>query len=317
MATDWRMGALLLLLVAAPAKSDPALDAVIQALPEGARETARIEDPPSAHGIAIGPAGPMAPPPERRQTGTRLRIAWAWPAGHADRIEATLADALAASGLRPVYTCTTDRCGGFDFRLALPVLPLPDMAVDLRDFRYMAAVRDDPPALAALLVSAGSAVTHAQLTLVKPAREAEPSPVPSPVPAPATAETAASNDFAERLDQTGRAVLEGLDFPPGGTALAEDSTGVLADLAAWLMADPARRVALVGHTDWSGTTETNLALSRARAAAVAAALEAMGANPAQATVAGVGPFAPRAANSDPDGLAANRRVEAVLLPPAR
>lgn len=299
-----------LLLGAGPALADPVLRALEAALPPEARETARVSDPARPYGLATGPAGPMAPPPAQHMTGPRLRIAWSWPAGNADDVETGLRDALGTAGFTPLYTCRTETCGGFDFRLALPVLPLPDMAVDLGDFRYLAAARDDPPAQVALLISAGPATTHAQLTLVAP-DEARP---PKQFTAP---DTATAGTLAAHLDRTGRAVLEGLEFPPGGTALAQDATGLLSPLVAWLAADPARRVALVGHTDWTGTPEANLVLSRARAAAVAAALAALGSDPVQLTVAGVGPFAPRAANTDPDGLAANRRVEIIRLPSAR
>ncbi len=307
-----------LLLCTGPALADPAVTALERALPTGAQETARVADPPRAHGIAIGPAGPMAPPPERQQTGPRLRIAWSWPAGDADRAETALADALAAAGFALIYACRTETCGGFDFRLALPVLPLPDMAVDLGDFRYMASARDDPPALAALLLSAGAATTHAQLTLVAVAPTPTAAPqAPDPTTTPTSPQaTETAPDLARLLDTTGHAVLEGLDFPPGGTALAQTGTGPLSALAAWLSADPARRVALVGHTDWTGPPEANITLSRARAAAVAATLAEMGATPSQITVTGVGPFAPRAPNTDRDGRAANRRVDAVRLPDA-
>lgn len=304
-----------LLFGVAPALAESAIEAIERALPPGARETVRVTDPPGPHGIAIGPAGPMAPPPDRTQRGIRLRIAWSWPAGDVDSRETGFADALKAVGFAPVFACATEACGGFDFRLALPVLPLPDMVVDLGDFRYRALARDDPPALAALLVSRGPTTTHAQLTLVTPA--AVPQAVPEPPEAPATPKPAVTDDLATRLAATGRAVLEGVAFATGGTALAQDDTGTLAALVTYLGADPARRVALVGHTDWTGSPDTNLALSRARAEAVAAALEEMGANPVQITVAGVGPFAPRASNTDPAGLAANRRVEVVLLPSAR
>lgn len=321
MRADRRAVLAALVLGTGPALADPALPALEAALPAGAQETVRVTDPPGPHAIAIGPAGPMAPPPERVQNGTRLRIAWAWPAGNADTIESGLTDALDTSGFTPLYTCRTQTCGGFDFRLALPVLPLPDMAVDLGDFRYMAAAREDPPALAALLLSAGPATTHAQFTLVTTVPEASEAPQPSiaspPQDQPTEQNQPAEGGLATRLETVGRAVLEGLDFAPGGTALTQGDAGRLSALVAWLAADPARRVALVGHTDWTGSPDANMALSRARAAAVAAALEDMGATPAQITVAGVGPFAPRSANSDPDGLSANRRVEVVRLPDAR
>jgi len=325
MRIDLRCGAIALLLwSAAPAAGGEALLAGMSArLPMGARETARVTDPPADHGIAIGPAGPMAPPPKRAQRGMRLRVAWRGPAGAADAVEDALAAALGAAGFTPVYRCRTAGCGGFDFRKALPVLPLPDMVVGLGDFRYLAAARADPPGLAALLVSGGAAASHAQVTLVLPAETAvaadRAGPAPATeVPAPARPDPVGdAPDIGARLESAGRAVLDGVAFAPGSTALDRPAPPALAALADWLAADPARRVALVGHTDWTGTTAANLALSRARAAAVAAALAALGTDPAQLDVAGVGPYAPRSTNADAEGRARNRRVEAVRLPPVR
>jgi OOP family OmpA-OmpF porin len=315
MQAELRIATAALLIGASPSPADPALTALEGALPAEARETLRVTDPPRAYAIAIGPAGPMAPPPVRQRDGTRLRIAWNWPRGDTDAAQARLADALAGAGFETLFDCRTDACGGFDFRLALPVLPLPDMVVDLGDFRYIAAARDTPPALASVLISPGPARTHAQVTLVT---HAQPRPHdPSPAEAPASAIPAAAPDLVAQLETAGRAVLEGLDFPPGSTALAAEGSAALSALATWLGAEPSRRVALVGHTDWTGTPAANLALSRARADAVADALAAMGSDPAQITTAGVGPFAPRAANAAPEGLAANRRVEVVRLPDAR
>jgi len=289
----------LLVLGAGPVLGEGVLPALVAALPEGAVETARSDDPLGPHGIAIGPSGPMAPPPEQVQPGTRLRVAWTWPAGAADAVEDRLDAALRAAGFAPLYRCRTDGCGGFDFRRALPVLPLPDMAVDLGDFRYLAAARDDPPALAALLVSGGPTATHAQVTLVLPPdpttgratdeTRSEPQPLPPPPPAVAPfapAGAVSAPDLGTRLDMAGRAVLDGVAFAPGSTALEPRDRPALAALADWLGADPARRVALVGHTDWTGPTDTNIALSRARAAAVAAALAELRADPAEIGVAG-------------------------------
>lgn len=306
------------LLLAAVARAADPVAALVAVLPPEARETGRSLEPAGSFALPIGPAGPATPPPMRQQDGARHRIAWTWAGNDADHTTAAMTGALIDAGFETLYTCRTDACGGFDFRLALPVLPLPDMAVNLADFRYAIGTRATPPALAALLVSATQDRTQVQLTLVLPAPATPPddAPVaaqPRPEDAPQRPD---GGDLVTRLEIDGRAVLTGLAFAPGGTTLETDGTDALSELAAWLAADPARRVALVGHTDWTGTPDANLAVSRARAAAVGAALEALGTNPARITVAGAGPFAPRASNATAAGRAANRRVEAVRLPPA-
>jgi OOP family OmpA-OmpF porin len=85
-------------------------------------------------------------------------------------------------------------------------------------------------------------------------------------------------------------------------------------LAAWLAESAERRIVLVGHTDAEGALDSNIELSRARAAAVRNALVTeFGADPARIEAAGVGYLAPRAANSLAEGREANRRVEVVLI----
>jgi OOP family OmpA-OmpF porin len=124
-----------------------------------------------------------------------------------------------------------------------------------------------------------------------------------------------------RLEADGRVVLDGLAFASGSadltaSDLAPSGAAALDALAAWLAQDPARRVAVVGHTDATGSLDANLALSRRRAQAVAARLEAApGVSPAQVVASGAGFLAPRATNLTPEGREANRRVEAVALPP--
>jgi len=58
---------------------------------------------------------------------------------------------LDEAGYDVAFTCDTEDCGGFDFRFSRDVMPPPAMQVDLGDFRYLAAIKDDTAI--ALLVS--------------------------------------------------------------------------------------------------------------------------------------------------------------------
>lgn len=66
---------------------------------------------------------------------------------------------------------------------------------------------------------------------------------------------------------------------------------------------------LQGHTDASGDRAANVALSEARAAAVAAYMEAAGFDGTRLQPVGFGPDQPVADNDTPEGRAANRRIE--------
>ena len=64
-----------------------------------------------------------------------------------------------------------------------------------------------------------------------------------------------------------------------------------------------------GHTDDSGDRTANVALSEARAQAVANYMAAMGFDTARLIVQGYGPDQPKLDNATPEGRAANRRIE--------
>lgn len=115
------------------------------------------------------------------------------------------------------------------------------------------------------------------------------------------------------LDTEGRIAVENIHFDFGSAALLPDSDAALAEIARLLTDRPGLSVYVVGHTDSIGTFEANLDLSRARAAAVVAALESrFGIAGGRAVPAGVGPLAPLAPNTTEDGRRLNRRVEIVL-----
>jgi outer membrane protein OmpA-like peptidoglycan-associated protein len=69
------------------------------------------------------------------------------------------------------------------------------------------------------------------------------------------------------------------------------------------------RVRIEGHTDSTGDTALNQALSERRAHAVRTVLVSRGVRESQITVVGLGETKPVAENSSPDGRAKNRRVE--------
>lgn len=333
-------------------------------VPQGASVSADRSDPAQLFDVAVGTATATAPPPVLGLAGPRRQIAYQAAPGPAAALKLMddLREQLVAADFRTVFSCADIGCGGFDFRRARPVLPMPAMYVDLSSFSYLAARKDGPGgraaapvALASILVSQSATTAFAQLTLITDppagptagatAPVAVPGagtasagstsrPLPRPLPgatavapavppaAPAATTAAASptvtdwtaDAVAAAFAATGRLVLEGTDFATGSTTILGDPTPRVRALADWLTADPKRRVAVVGHSDWTGSVEANLKVSRARAAAVAQQLASLGVPAARIRVDGVGPLAPLAPNGDPAGLQANRRVEVVQLP---
>lgn len=238
-----------------------------------------------------------------------------------------LREQLKLDGWRLRFECETDACGGFDFRYGIEVQPEPDMHVDLGDFRYLAAERgaDAGREYLSLLVSRSAVSGFVQLTQIGAAPPPEPTdpaaasrmPLPGadtlqPADHPAVPPVVPTN-LGARLETGGAVALDDLVFASGTVALAEGEYASLVELADYLRANPERSVALVGHTDASGSLEANIALSRRRANAVRERLITRHGLPgAQITADGVGYLAPRASNLTDAGRTRNRRVEVML-----
>jgi outer membrane protein OmpA-like peptidoglycan-associated protein len=113
------------------------------------------------------------------------------------------------------------------------------------------------------------------------------------------------------LDETEKAALDDNLFDFGTAKLSPDSAPTLDEMPKVLSGDPDVAVYIVGHTDNAGTFDANLALSRARAEVVVAALTARGIARARTVPAGVADLSPVASNATAAGRQMNRRVEMV------
>lgn len=231
---------------------------------------------------------------------------------------------LGRQGFTPIFSCATDACGGFDFRYAAPILPEPQMHVDLGDFRYQALVKGtgQSAVYAALVVSRSGATAFVQLLTLAQGEGAAASttttatateaPSAAPSAAPTAAPAAAPTDIGQALDRDGHVALDGLAFASGSATLGPGPYGSLAALVAWMAANPTGRLAIVGHSDTSGNAAANRTLSLARAQAVRDRLITLGIAPGRLTADGIGDLAPLTTNATEEGRQKNRRVEAVV-----
>ena len=219
--------------------------------------------------------------------------------------------ALLEAGYEEVFTCADTACGGFDFRFQLDLLPAPDMFVDLGNYRYLLMEKPGAsPTTVSVLASNSARQGHLHVTEVSDAEFSD-------LPLPETTVSDQPDDaegLIESLLKTGHAVLSDLEFTSGSSELGPGPYASLETLASWLGDTPGARIVLVGHTDSVGSLEANTTLSRRRALSVLNRLvETLGANVNQIAADGAGALSPIASNLDPDGRAANRRVEVVIL----
>ena len=227
---------------------------------------------------------------------------------------APLREQLVAEGYQVVFECEDTGCGGFDFRFETEVVPAPDMYVDIRNYRFVSAVRGADEAVS-LLVSRSRSAGYVQIVYVNRPRDPVEAETPAAAePTPETAPDPAADDLIAALTTRGHAVLTDLVFETGADALDTGQYESLEVLAAYLKKTPKLVIAVVGHTDSIGALEGNIDLSRRRAQSVRARLiDSYDIDPARVQAEGMGYLAPVASNLTSEGREANRRVEVILL----
>jgi len=107
---------------------------------------------------------------------------------------------------------------------------------------------------------------------------------------------------------------ESITFDVDSAVVHSDYVDEIAFVARSLRDNPRSTVRVIGHTDNTGSTAHNQALSERRAASVAAILTGNGVEAGRVQTAGVGYSQPVASNDTPGGRAQNRRVEIVITP---
>jgi outer membrane protein OmpA-like peptidoglycan-associated protein len=102
--------------------------------------------------------------------------------------------------------------------------------------------------------------------------------------------------------------LDRVTFDSGSAVLSSDARDQIDNIAIILRAYPRASATIDGYTDNNGSEHANLALSKARADAVAGRLTAKGVQPDRVHAEGFGSQKPAADNATDAGQAANRRV---------
>lgn len=121
-----------------------------------------------------------------------------------------------------------------------------------------------------------------------------------------------ASEIEKSITANGKVAIYGIHFDTGKSDIKPESKPSLEQIAAYLKASPKAKLHVVGHTDSVGSFESNLALSRQRATAVAVMLtKDYGIAAARLTGNGVASLAPVATNTADEGRAKNRRVELV------
>jgi len=117
---------------------------------------------------------------------------------------------------------------------------------------------------------------------------------------------------AKKTDRGMILTLGDVLFDTGKATLKPGAYATLDRLAQVLNQSPDRKLMIEGHTDSTGSEETNMALSQQRALSVQAALMERGVSASQLAAVGKGEGTPVASNDNAAGRQQNRRVELVF-----
>ena len=115
--------------------------------------------------------------------------------------------------------------------------------------------------------------------------------------------------IVQRLLEKEPVVLEGVEFDVNKDSLRPESHRILDEVADSLKDWPDLRVEVQGHTDSTGSSAHNQALSNRRAASVKAYLVSRGISASRLEAKGFGEDRPIASNETTEGKQKNRRVE--------
>jgi len=131
-------------------------------------------------------------------------------------------------------------------------------------------------------------------------------PLPEPK-APVVQQITVTDEDRRVVDEA----IQNLEFDLGKASIRPTSHASLNKVAA-LLIEKNFSLKLAGHTDNTGSMQTNMRLSKERAEAVKAYLVSKGANPSRIEATGYGPTQPSASNNTAAGRQHNRRVEFTL-----
>lgn len=132
---------------------------------------------------------------------------------------------------------------------------------------------------------------------------------PSPPAAPPAAPAESAAEPVSIAPPAPRSMTLHLQFASGEASIRPESASDLQAAAGFIQAHPDSRILIEGHTDSVGSVQSNLALSKARAAEVRRVLvEDYNLDAGRIETVGFGESQPIADNATPDGRQLNRRV---------
>ncbi len=232
----------------------------------------------------------------RKLEGRVTRINYRNPAGRSTlEIYNNFEEGLRRSAVRILFACEGNACGT-PIRWT-PVNGIRAMGGQIQN-RYLAATLTKAGVETFVSIFIGGQATQLDVVELKPMEGG--------------LVTVNADALAAGIDAEGHIAVYAILFDTGKSMLKPESKAAMAEIAKLLKNRIDLKLFVVGHTDSTGGFESNMRLSRDRAAAVTQSLVSEhGIAATRLTAQGVGPLAPVANNGTEEGRAKNRRVELV------
>jgi len=202
-------------------------------LPSNARLLGDRISPLGSYALPVGVFGDGKVPVQRLE-GKIERQSWRLDGASQTTLQvlAPLRGQLLAAGYDIVFECRDFDCGGFDFRFGTEVIPAPDMHVNIRDYRFLSAMRGDDESLGLLVSRAGNS-TYIQVIHTAAAGQNRPITAPKARP-DLPVQSPGSDGLADELQAAGHVVLADLVFETGSAQLGKGPFASLQHLAGFL-----------------------------------------------------------------------------------
>ena len=187
------------------------------------------------------------------------------------------------------------------------------VTVDMDDTEWVGDLVAGIPGVSEVSVNASGATADSTSPAATPTVTVPASSTPSPTPTTSPTQVVESPS-PQPLEETSpsqeptplpQVVIQ---FAGGTPSMLEGEDEKVAEIAAWLTANPTKVIQVVGHTDAGRTPSFRQKLSKERAQHVVDTLVAAGVDPDQLVVVGKADKEPVASNDTREGQAANRCV---------
>ncbi len=283
-------------------------------LPSGATETLATITDAATFALPIGAYSNDALPTVSLQ-GRKHTRAWRLDVSSltVDQVAQPVIDYLIDNGYSLRLDCSSEACGGFDFRFAIETAKAPALFVDFRNFRFFSAQNNEQAA--SVLISHFADSIFLQLIHLDGSSEGTTinvTPKVSQERLPTFAQPS-SDTFGTQLQSLGHIILSDLSFASGASTLENQEFKSLEHLSKFMKDNPNQKILIVGHSDNSGTLAANIGLSQKRAQSVAQRLISQyNIDAFRIQAEGAGYLSPITTNTTKEGRRQNRRVEVVL-----